>query len=114
MVDNIMHVKLSGKFPVELLREDENAFQPLISECCKANIRKVIIDICNLDVKLSIMELFKTGEDASELKKFGLKVALLAKKETISYFFDNVTQNRGDQVRVFTDYDIAVKWLTNE
>jgi len=107
----VMHVLLAGKYPMERMLENVNLFRPLIEACGAQNCRKALIDARELEVEFDTMALFRAGVDASELNRYGLRVALVARKDMISPFFDDVIRNRAAQVQVFTDIDTAGAWL---
>ena len=107
----VMQVKLAGTFPNELLRSEGNLFAPLIENCKENNCRKAVVDARDLEVDFDTVALFRAGVDASDLHSFGLRVALVARKEMISSFFDDVTHNRGAPVQVFSDMEAACAWL---
>jgi hypothetical protein len=109
--DGVMQVRLSGRFPNELLQEGKNAFQPLIDACSEHGCRTVLIDARCLQVSFSTMELLELGKDAAYLRKLGLRVAFLAREDMLDPFFDNVAFNRGAIIGVFTDLSAANDWL---
>lgn len=109
--DDILHVHLSGTFPKELLSDGMNLFQPLIDACTTHNCRKALIDAREVKVDFGIMAMLQAGEDAASLTHIGLRIALLARKDMLSSFFDTVVFNRGGDVRVYTDIDAAREWL---
>jgi hypothetical protein len=113
LIENVMHIRLSGKFPHVIMNSSGNVFQLLIDECTNKKCNKVLIDICDLEINLSTLELLRAGKDAASLNKLGLQLALVARKETISTFFDDVAFNRGGRVRVFTDKEGALEWLNS-
>ncbi len=113
IIDDVMHIKLRGKFPVAVLNSNKNAFLPVIEKCLENACSKIIIDIRDLVINLSVVELHKAGADAAFLSWRGLKVVAVARKETVSSFFDTVAFNRGGRVRVFTDWDEAMEWLNS-
>jgi hypothetical protein len=111
-VDNgVVHVRLTGEFPKERLAIQENLFAPLIEHCEKENCREAIVDARQLQVDFDTVALFRAGVDAASLNRFGLRVALLARPDMISSFFDDVTYNRAAQVHVFTDLQSARAWI---
>jgi len=112
--NGVLYVRLSGKFPNELLRSSENLFQPLIDACSAQNCTKALVDARDLEVDLGTMGLFQAGEDAVFLRQIGLRMALLAREDMLDPFFDAVVVNRGGDVRVFTDIDAAHRWLESE
>jgi hypothetical protein len=110
-IENILFIKLSGTFKNDILKDGQNVFQPLIDECKKNQCTKVIIDASSLQADLGVTELFRAGEDAAKLSRYGLRVAFLARNETIDSFFNNVIYNRGGETGVFTNRNAALSWL---
>jgi hypothetical protein len=109
--DGILHVRLSGTFPNELLSSGKNLFQPLIDACATHNCKKALIDARELRVNFNTMAMFQAGTDAAFLARVGLRIALLAREDTLDRFFENVIYNRSGDIRVFTDMDSASDWL---
>jgi len=108
---DVIHVRLSGTYPIERLAIKANLFEPLIEACKKGNCRLAIVDARELHVAFDTGALFRAGIDAAALQDFGLHVALLAREDMISAFFDDVTHNRGAPVHVFTDVESARAWI---
>jgi len=109
--DGILYVRLSGKFPNDLLNEAPNLFQPLIDACSTYKCDKALIDATDLEVNLSTMEVFRAGDDTGSLARLHILVAILAREDMINYLFEVVAINRGANVRVFTNVDAARTWL---
>ena len=109
--NGVLIVRLSGTFPNELLRSEQNLFQPLIDECETRNCKLALVDARNLHVNFSTMSIFRSGEDAAVLNRFGVRVALVAREDMLDPFFEDVAFNRGGNVGVFTDIDTARTWL---
>ena len=109
--DDLLSVRLSGKFPNERLHTSDNAFQPLIDECARRQRKKALIDATTLQVRLDTMELLRAGTDAARLARFDLRIAVIARRDMLDSLFEDVAVNRGGNVRVFTDSDIARAWL---
>ena len=89
----------------------ENLFAPLVEECKQGSCREAIVDARELQVEFGTAELFRAGVDAASLNEFALRVALIAREDMLSSFFDDVTHNRAAPVRVFTDLESARLWL---
>ena len=98
-------------YPNERLAIKENLFSPLVEECKRANCRHAIVDARGLQLEFDTLALFRAGVDAAALNQFGLRVALIAREDMLSPFFDDVTHNRAAQVRVFTDLESARSWI---
>src|SRR4029077_6526341 len=77
--DGVMHVRLAGKLPNELLSGAENVFMPLIKLCEESRCQKALIDSRDLEVDLDTLEIFRAGVDASDLTRYGLRIALLTR-----------------------------------
>ena len=107
----MVHARLSGTYPNERLVSRENLFKPLVDECKRQNCREAIVDARQLQVDFDTVALFRAGVDAAALHEFGLRVALIAREDMISSFFDDVTRNRAAQVQVFTNLESAQTWI---
>ena len=107
----VVHARLAGTYPNARLAKKENLFKPLIDECRRENCFEAIVDARELQVEFDTVALFRAGVDAASMNEFGLRVALIARKNMISSFFADVTHNRGAQVEVFTDRESAQTWL---
>lgn len=109
--DGVLHVRLSGTFPKELLGNEQNLFQPLIDACLAHNCKKALVDARDLQADFGTTELFQAGKDAAFLTRVGLRIALVAREDMRDTFFDTVVANRGGHAVVFTDIDAARDWL---
>ena len=107
----VLHVRLSGTFPNERVAMKKNLFEPLIEACRKENCRMAIVDARALQVDFNTAALFRVGVDAAALNDFRLHVALVARADMLSSFFDDVTYNRAAPVHVFTDPKEARDWI---
>ncbi|MBN1999993.1 hypothetical protein JW935_20740 [candidate division KSB1 bacterium] len=111
VLNGVLHVRLSGKFPIELLHKGKNVFQPLIDACSHFGCKKALVDARDIQADLGTTALFQTGEDAAFLSHIGLRVALLAREDMLDRFFEDVAYNRGALLGVFTDMSAACEWL---
>lgn len=109
--DGVLLVRLSGRFPRELLRQQRNLFQPLIDACQAHERKKAIVDARELQTDFDTMEIFELGEDSVALTRQGLRVALVARQDMIDRLFEDVAFNRGGIIGVFTDMDEARDWV---
>lgn len=110
----VLFVRLSGIFPNELLRGEENLFQPLVTACLANNCKKALVDARGLQLDFGTMAMFRAGEDAAFLSRLGLRVALLAREDMLDPFFGNVAANRGGDLGIFTDMEAARHWIEGE
>ena len=111
--NGVLYVRLSGKFPKELLHSKENLFQPLINACSSHNCKKVLVDARDVQIDFGTMAIFRAGEDVAFLSRKGLRIALLVTKEMIDPFFETVAMNRGGNPSIFTDMQAARDWIEN-
>lgn len=109
--DGVLHVRLTGTFPDELLHSGHNLFQPLIDACSNHDCRRALIDARGLTVAMDTAGLFQAGKDVVSLTKMGITVAIIAREDMLDPFFETVAANRGGTVRVFTEMDTARAWL---
>jgi hypothetical protein len=108
----VMHVRVAGVFPVALLQQAGNSFQPLIEACEQANCRIALIDARELKIDLDTMAIFRAGVDAAMASRLGLRLAFVAREENLDSFFEDVVINRGARVEVFTEIEDALKWAS--
>lgn len=108
-----MHVRLTGTFPNDRLADPQNLFAPLVSACRSDDCALAIIDARELHVDFDTLALFRAGVDAAVTTREELCVAMVARPELLSPFFDDVIHNRGAHVHVFTDMEHARFWINN-
>ena len=109
---DVMHVRVAGTFPKAILESKGNIFQPLIEACEQANCRIALIDLRELQVDINTLEVFRAGVDAALASRLGLRLAFVAREETLDPFFENVVTNRGARVEVFTEMEDAMRWVS--
>ena len=112
--DGVLHVRLDGQFPPELLHAPGNVFTPFIDACAEHGSCKVLFDARHLEVKLDTVKIFRAGVDAALACHAGLRMAFVARKDMIDSFFEEVARNRGALIGVFTDFDKAGEWLAKQ
>jgi hypothetical protein len=109
--NGVLHVRLSGAFPNEVLLGKANVFQPLMDQCAAHDCTRAVIDVRDLHAEFGTMGLFRAGEDAVELTRRGLRIALVARADMIDSFFENVVVNRGGRLRIFKNMASARRWV---
>ena len=84
-----------------------------VSVFCKSQeYSAVLVDISESFGDLGDFMRFKHGATASEFVSKDLKIALLARSDQFrDRFWENVTRNRSLQTKVFTDLEMAEKWV---
>jgi hypothetical protein len=96
------------------LTTSRNLLKDLVSEFDTAGKYQVLVDTRAADVLLSTTDIYELGSAvAAEPALLGEKIALLVSPEekVNADFFATVSQNRGAEVRAFTDFETAITWL---
>ncbi len=105
--ESYLEVILEGKYSFERFLESG---QTAAEEARARNKRKLLIDLTQL--KGSIPELDKAELGSHSKPHFGdLKVAFLDTPEQNMRFAENVSVNRGANIRSFQDRAEALEWL---
>ena len=87
-----------------------------IAEYCKrTNKNKLLIDFTGANVKISFADRYFLGDNARIFAQYRLTVAAVERPERIDpkKFGELVAQNRGVNVRVFSDTQAAKEWLSH-
>jgi hypothetical protein len=97
------------------LTASRNLLKDLVTEFDPAGKYNVLVDTRGADVRLSTYEIFELGVTvaAEPTLRGGKKLAFLVPPEekVNAEFFENVSQNRGANLRAFTDFETAITWL---
>ncbi|MFC1652419.1 hypothetical protein ACFL3F_01740 [Planctomycetota bacterium] len=75
---------------------------------------RILNDLRDVDLRLSLMDICRIPDLVTESGiKGNTKRAIVFSKDAGDYqFYETVSVNRGQFVRVFTDFDEAETWLT--
>lgn len=115
--DQIILVYASGEHDLET---DNTMVREIMQNVAETGIRKVLIDLRQLQFDLSTAEIFKR---AMEMREQRLKRRTVSAKVALVYlsdnpkiredmrFFETASQNRGIPYRVFADMEKAKAWL---
>ena len=113
-----IYYRFLGKLNMKEVRELSAAAARLANE---QNCHLVLADLREAAVGLTMAEVFEIPGLLKEvLTPYGLliqkfKRAVVVKKRIlILEFFETVSVNRGHNVKIFVDEDLAVNWLTGE
>ena len=109
--ENYLDFKYQGElvFNKELLKD-----QSMLQALQKYNCSKVLLDIRELDVTISVFDRRAVGEYFANLthSPVKIKVAVLAQVGLIDGFVEIVAKNCGALFEVFTDKWTAIDWLS--
>ena len=93
--------------------EGSQRFEFIAEECKRTENKKLLIDITGYSVHASITDRFFAGERFQIFAHYGIKVAVVGTLEQADpqRFGELVARNRGVNLRTFTDFQAAEKWL---
>lgn len=79
--------------------------------CEQHKLYKVVFDISQSNVDLSISNRYELGVQAAEKWGYKIQVAIVARARVINRMGETVIANRGGRVRIFSDHVAALEWL---
>ena len=93
--------------------EASRQFESIAERCKRANKNKLLLDFTEASGKISLAERYFFAEKALVFAQYRLKVASVGAPEQIDPegFGELVAQNRGVNIRAFTDVKSAREWL---
>ncbi len=103
---NLIRVRAWGVDNIQTMLDSRNEVMRLAE---KHQVFAVLVDVRELEVTASILDIFDFGQDFPP----ELKTALLAGEDTNEdvLFVETVAVNRSRQMQVFYDEDEAMRWL---
>jgi hypothetical protein len=104
-------VEFFGKFSVEAGKQ---CVDRMAEACVKHGRPKVLLDCRRMTGVMSVLHRFQVAEyGATKASQLG-RLALLNRKDVVlpDNFVENVAVNRGMNMKIFTDFDEAVLWLS--
>jgi hypothetical protein len=87
------------------------AVAAIITETKSREIWRVLCDATAMTAPTGAFEKFEAGVELARGADPRMKMAVVARVETIDYIFENVTRNRGVAVAVFSNEGAALQWL---
>jgi hypothetical protein len=107
-------LKVVSKGKDENLQEVLEYAQAIIGAAMKFKCKKILCDERELQYALSTLDTYKLAEEASAYSKHTTRIAIVCAPKFLKdgLFYENVASNRGLTVRVTSDYDKAVEWLS--
>lgn len=72
---------------------------------------RVLVDIRNVTGDISHLDRYRLGIYVAEKPKHAARLAVVARRETINWMFENVATNRGLPTCVTADQRYAENWL---
>lgn len=104
-------VEFFGKFSVEAGKQ---CVDRMAEACMKYDRFKVLLDCRRMTGDMPMMDRFQVAEYGATKRQQLQQLALLASKDVVrpDNYVENVAVNRGMNMKIFTDFDIAVWWLS--
>jgi len=83
-----------------------------IAQTCKqCNYHKALIDLRNAKGEIRTIDRYDLGKEIAKLIGNSVQIAVVYRSEEIDLFGENVSVNRGANLKVFPDTTRALKWL---
>ena len=99
------------------MKASKQGFAQIDAAGNELQVYTVLIDLRDVDSKLSIAEIYDLASDLGEYgDTFRRKTAVLARADedlAQATFFENAAQNRGFEVKTFTVFEDAIIWLSS-
>jgi len=88
-------------------------FQAIVEQCNQAGLRRALIDISAVQVKLTFMDRVRMAENGVIFARSGIRLAFVGLPEQAhpERIGELMAQNRGVDVKIFTDIQVAEDWL---
>src|SRR5262249_3279963 len=88
-------------------------FDLIAEHCERTSNNKLLIDFTAFQANISLMDKYNLGEKSHIFASRTKKVATVVTKEQfdVDSFGETVARNRGVNLRTFTDFQTAEKWL---
>ncbi len=85
----------------------------LARRCRREKRSRLLIDITRVNEVPTVSQRFQAGKRAAVFAEYGIRVAVMCSPEQVEprRLVELVAQNRGVDVRVFTDLSAAQGWL---
>ena len=110
---NYLFVKVKGKRSVDSIKE---ATTQIVEKCNKHKCTKVLVDVRDFTERIYFSEIFDlVSKSLPEIINHKInKVAIvdIDGHDFNKQFFENVAINRGHNVKIFTDMNSALQWLS--
>ena len=108
-----LYVKVKGKRTKESIKK---ATEGIVEKCQENKCSKVLVDIRDFSERINITEIFDlASKELPEITMSKINKVAIVDNEGFNYnknFFENVARNRGHNVKIFTNIDNAMQWLS--
>jgi len=85
----------------------------MVEACSQVQISKALLDCRSMTGEIQIFDSFKFAEYGVKMWGIISKTALVGREDQMlpDNFVENVTVNRGVNLKIFTDADETIDWL---
>ena len=106
-------MKVKGKRSANSIKE---ATKQIVEKCTKHKCTKVLVDVRDFTDRINFSEIFnlvsKNLPDLIDDKINKVAIVDIKGHSFNKDFFENVAINRGHNVKIFTDINNAIQWLS--
>ena len=106
-----LYAEISGVYSLEMFI---SAIHEVAEHCKSENLKKVLIDLRNVDGNPSILDRYLFGIEIANTWGPILKVAAVGNTEVINQMAENTAVNRGANLWATPDMELALTWLEIE
>ena len=106
-----LFVEISEPYSLDLLL---SMVQEIADRCQQGNLRKVIVDLTQMEGNPSILDRYTIGAEVARICGARIECAAIVKRSLINQMVENVAVNRGAKLRVVPTLDEAMEWLKLE
>ena len=101
----------TGEFSVVLGKQCVDA---MVEACSQVQLFKILLDCRKMTGEIQIFDSFEVAKYGVEMLGSTYKTALVGREDQMlpDNFVENVAVNRGVNLKLFTDIDEAIDWLT--
>lgn len=103
-----LFAEVSGVYSLDLL---VSIIHEVAERCRSENLRKALLDLRNVEGNPSILDRYRFGIEIANAWGPRMKVVTVARLEAINKMGENTAVNRGANIWVTSDMDLALKWL---
>jgi hypothetical protein len=108
-----LFIKVKGERTVDSIKE---VTKKIAEKCSKQKCMKVLIDVREFTERINFSDIFDlVARDLPNITKNKINKAAIVDIEGHNFnkeFFENVAVNRGHNVKIFTDINDAMDWLS--
>jgi hypothetical protein len=110
---NFLAIKIKGKRTVDSIKD---VTKQIVEKCEENKITKVLVDVREFEERIKFSEIFDlASKDLPKITNNKINKVAIVDLEGFDFnknFFENVARNRLHNVKIFTEYNDAVQWLS--